>query len=72
MLTLQPASLQAASTDYCLRTERAAASPQPAAAVVEAWLSDALVCLPSDQDPGTAERFTELWANAFKEVWRLI
>ena len=24
--------------------------------------------LPFDRDPGTAERFTELWAKAFKEV----
>ena len=72
MLNLQPASLQAAPKNYCLRTERPATSPQSAAAVVEAWLSDALVSLPFDQDPGTAERFTELWAKAFKEVWRLM
>ena len=72
VLNLQPASLQAAPKDHCLRTERPATSPQPAAAIVEAWLSDALVSLPFDQDPGTAERFTELWAKAFKEVRRLI
>ncbi len=57
--------------DDCLRDERPAASPQAAAAVLEAWLSDATVSLPFDQDPGTAERFTELWAKAFKEVWVL-
>ena len=59
--------MQAPSKDHCLRDEPAA-SPQPAAAVLEAWLSDATVSLPFDQDPGTAERFTELWAKAFKEV----
>jgi hypothetical protein len=30
-----------------------------------------MISLPVDQDPGTAERFTELWAKAFKEVWHL-
>ncbi len=40
----------------------------PPLAVVDAWLSDAAVTLPFDKDPGTAERFTELWAKAFKEV----
>ncbi len=71
--TLNPqlALLQAASGKYCLRTEGPAASPQPAAVVLEAWLSDAMISLPVDQDPGTAERFTELWAKAFKEVWHL-
>lgn len=37
-------------------------------AIVEAWLSEAAVMLPFNRDPGTAERFTELWAKAFKEV----
>ena len=60
--------MQAQAKDYCLRSERPPASPQPATAVVEAWLSDAVVSLPFDQDPGTAERFTELWAKAFQEV----
>ena len=40
-------------------------------AVVEAWLSEAAFTLPFDQDPGTAERFTELWAKAFKAVCEL-
>ena len=60
--------MQAPSKDYCLREKKPPSSPQPAAAVVEAWLGDATVSLPFDQDPGTAERFTELWAKAFKEV----
>ena len=60
--------MQAQPRDYCLRSERPPVAPQPAAAVVEAWLSDAVVTLPFDQDPGTAERFTELWAKAFQEV----
>ena len=60
--------MQAPPKDYCLREERPPAFPQPAAAVVEAWLSEATVSLPFDQDPGTAERFTELWAKAFQEV----
>ena len=64
--------MQAQPKDYCLRSERPPASPQPAAAVVEAWLSDAVVSLPFDQDPGTAERFTELWAKAFQEVSSLL
>ena len=37
-------------------------------AIVEAWLGDASFTLPWDQNPGTAERFTELWAKAFKEA----
>ena len=41
-------------------------------AIVEAWLSDASVTLPFNRDPGTAERFTELWAKAFKEVCRCL
>jgi len=60
--------MQAQAKDFCLRTEKHPATPQAAAAVIEAWLSDAMVSLPFDQDPGTAERFTELWAKAFKEV----
>ena len=60
--------MQAQAKDFCLRTDKPPATPQPAAAVIEAWLSDAMVSLPFDQDPGTAERFTELWAKAFKEV----
>lgn len=60
--------MQAPPKDFSTREERPAASPQPASAVLEAWLSDATVSLPFDQDPGTAERFTELWAKAFKEV----
>ena len=64
--------MQAQPRDFCLRSERPPVSPQPAAAVVEAWLSDAVVTLPFDQDPGTAERFTELWAKAFQEVSSLL
>lgn len=63
--------MQAQPKEFCLREERPPATPQPAAAVLEAWLSDATVSLPFDQDPGTAERFTELWAKAFKEVCAL-
>ncbi len=42
--------------------------PGPPLAIVEAWLRDASFTLPWDQNPGTAERFTELWAKAFKEA----
>ena len=37
-------------------------------ATVEAWISDAVVSLAYDADPGTAQRASELWAKAFKEV----
>eukprot|EP00884_Botryococcus_braunii_P017348 jgi/Botrbrau1/4297/Bobra.0390s0036.1 len=40
--------------------------PQPGI-VLEACLYDCVVSTPYDQDPGTAQRFTELWAKAFKE-----
>lgn len=36
--------------------------------VLEACLYDCVVSTPYDQDPGTAQRFSELWAKAFKEV----
>ncbi len=36
--------------------------------VLQACLYDCVVSAPYDQDPGTAQRFTELWAKAFKEV----
>lgn len=72
MIFKQICYMQGQPKDFCLRTERPPASPQPAAAVVEAWLSDAVVRLPFDQDPGTAERFTELWAKAFKEASMLL
>ncbi len=49
-------------------TGKAEQVPAPPLAIIEAWLSDASVTLPFDRDPGTAERFTELWAKAFKEV----
>ena len=42
--------------------------PGPPLAVVEAWLSGASFTLPWDQNPGTAQRFTELWAKAFREA----
>lgn len=41
--------------------------PEPAA-TAECCLKDVLVVLPYGQDPGTAQRYTELWAKAFREV----
>lgn len=42
--------------------------PPPPAATLECCLQDAVVTLPFAQDPGTAHRYSELWAKAFKEV----
>ena len=44
------------------------AASSGAAVVVEAWLEDVAASVPHDQNFGTAERATELWAKAFRQV----
>lgn len=40
--------------------------PPKAHVTLECCLSDVLVSLPYNKDPGTAQRFSELWAKAFQ------
>ena len=49
---------------------RDASEQQPRAPhmVLEACLCNVAITLPYGQEPGAAERFTELWAKAFQEV----
>jgi len=37
-------------------------------ATLDCCIHDVLVTLPHDRDPGTAHRYTELWAKAFETV----
>lgn len=46
----------------------APAAGSGAAVVVEAWLEDVAALVPHDQNFGTAERATELWAKALRQA----
>lgn len=42
--------------------------PQKPLASLECCVWDVQIILPFDQNPGTAQRYTELWAKAFQQV----
>ena len=71
-----PAALRAAGVDT-QSAQTLELNPNPAdapaagsgaAVVVEAWLEDVAALVPHDQNFGTAERATELWAKAFRQA----